>query len=31
VGKRIDVEIEDNPVLMLDFGDAVFGLLDSTR
>jgi predicted dehydrogenase len=29
-GKRIDVEIDDNSLLMLDFGDACFGLLDAT-
>lgn len=29
-GKRIDVEIDDNSLLMLDFGDATFAFLDST-
>lgn len=29
-GKRIDVEIDDNSLLMLDFGDARFGMLDAT-
>lgn len=29
-GKRIDVEIDDNSLLMLDFGDAAFALLDAT-
>jgi len=29
-GKAIDVEIDDNSLLMLDFGDARFGFLDST-
>lgn len=29
-GKRIDVEIDDNSLLMLDFGDATFGYLDAT-
>jgi predicted dehydrogenase len=29
-GKRIDVEIDDNSLLMLDFGDARLGLLDAT-
>lgn len=29
-GKAIDVEIDDNSLLMLDFGDARFGILDST-
>ncbi|MGH2459946.1 MAG: Gfo/Idh/MocA family protein, partial [Chloroflexota bacterium] len=28
--KRIDVAIDDNSLLMLDFGDAVFAYLDST-
>jgi predicted dehydrogenase len=29
-GKRIDVEIDDNSLLMLDFGDARFAFLDAT-
>jgi predicted dehydrogenase len=29
-GKRIDVEIDDNSMLMLDFGDATFSFLDAT-
>lgn len=29
-GKRIDVEIDDNSLLMLDFGDARFVMLDAT-
>ena len=29
-GKQIDVEIDDNSLLTLDFGDAVFAFLDST-
>ena len=29
-GKRIDVEIDDNSLLMLDFGDARFAMLDAT-
>jgi predicted dehydrogenase len=29
-GKRIDVEIDDNSLLMLDFGDATFGIVDAT-
>jgi predicted dehydrogenase len=29
-GKRIDVEIDDNSLLMLDFGDATFSYLDAT-
>lgn len=29
-GKRIDVEIDDNSLLMLDFGDACFAFLDAT-
>lgn len=29
-GKRIDVEIDDNTLLMLDFGDARFAFLDAT-
>lgn len=29
-GKRIDVEIDDNSLLMLDFGDARFATLDAT-
>ncbi|MGH2367335.1 MAG: Gfo/Idh/MocA family oxidoreductase, partial [Chloroflexota bacterium] len=29
-GKRIDVEIDDNSLLMLDFGDAMFAFLDAT-
>jgi predicted dehydrogenase len=29
-GKRIDVELDDNTLLMLDFGDATFAMLDST-
>ncbi len=29
-GKRIDVEIDDNSLLMLDFGDATFSFLDAT-
>jgi len=29
-GKRIDVQIDDNSLLMLDFGDAVLGYLDAT-
>jgi predicted dehydrogenase len=29
-GKRIDVEIEDNSLLLLDFGDATFAFLDAT-
>jgi predicted dehydrogenase len=29
-GKRIDVEIDDNSLLMLDFGDATFAFLDAT-
>jgi predicted dehydrogenase len=30
VGKRIDVNIDDNTLLMLDFGNSTFGYLDST-
>lgn len=30
VGKRIDVEIDDNSLLMLDFGEATFAFLDAT-
>lgn len=29
-GKRIDVEIDDNSLLMLDFGEATFSYLDAT-
>jgi predicted dehydrogenase len=29
-GKRIEVEIDDNSLLMLDFGDASFAFLDAT-
>ncbi|HEX2036062.1 MAG TPA: Gfo/Idh/MocA family oxidoreductase [Chloroflexota bacterium] len=29
-GKRIEVEIDDNSLLLLDFGEATFGFLDST-
>lgn len=29
-GKRINVEVDDNSLLLLDFGDAVFAFLDST-
>lgn len=29
-GKRIDVAIDDNTLLLLDFGDATFGFLDAT-
>lgn len=29
-GKRIDVEIDDNSLLMLDFGNATFAFLDAT-
>ncbi len=29
-GKRIDVEIDDNSLLLLDFGDACFAFLDAT-
>ena len=29
-GKKIDVEIDDNSLLMLDFGDARFAFLDAT-
>lgn len=29
-GKRIDVEIDDNSLLMLDFGQATFAFLDAT-
>jgi len=29
-GKRIDVEIDDNTLLMLDFGEARFAVLDAT-
>jgi predicted dehydrogenase len=29
-GKRIDVEIDDNSLLLLDFGDARFAFLDAT-
>jgi predicted dehydrogenase len=29
-GKRIDVELDDNTLLMLDFGHATFAMLDST-
>ncbi len=29
-GKRINVEIDDNSLLMLDFGDATFAFLDAT-
>src|SRR5205823_635344 len=29
-GKRIDVAIDDNSLLLLDFGDARFGFLDAT-
>lgn len=30
IGKRIDVEIDDNSLLMLDFGDARFAFLDAS-
>lgn len=29
-GQRIDVAIDDNTLLLLDFGDATFGVLDAT-
>jgi len=29
-GKRIDVEIDDNSLMLLDFGEATFAFLDST-